>query len=184
MGIFDAAGNRMQCCGDGAKLWRRQQKQQRRRRWHRQRWWWRRPNNTFGYTIPPLCSCWVCSTVWCIRNVCFIINSLLAIRIIYTLYTYEKCRPKGKGQIFLLLFLYKCRSFFFCSFVSVSCVCESICCFFLWIWCGGATATAVANVFFLAHALRCNVIQQYSLFISFEWEWNFYGVSDKDQKWP
>lgn len=26
--------------------------------------------------ILPLCSCWVCSTVWCIRNVCFIINSL------------------------------------------------------------------------------------------------------------
>lgn len=39
-------------------------------------------------------------------------------------------------------------------------------------------------MFFLSLCFTSNVIQQYSLFISSEWEWNFYGVSDKDQKWP
>lgn len=73
---------------------------------------------SFEDFILPLYSCWVCSTVWCIRNVCFIINSLSS-----TIWhcRYEKCKTREKDEFLFFIFsrvfcLFVCL---FCAFLSV-----------------------------------------------------------------
>lgn len=84
------------------------------------------------------CSCWVCNTVWCIRNACFIINSLLAIRIV----DMRNVEPKEKD------------TFLFAFVVSLSLWLSIICIFF------SRSGKCVLSFLLLPSlwALTCNVI--------------------------